>query len=79
MKINSTEIIDDDGDDEHLFLYMLKPGPEYWRYTNRYYSGLVRVTPYKVRIKAVQVPWILRCCMQPWLRKLLNPYSIFYN
>ena len=79
MNINLSDDQPDEAEDFQLFLCMLKPGPEYWRRINRYYSGLVRETPYNVRTKSVQVPWIVRCCMQPWLRKLLNPYSIFYN
>jgi len=62
-----------------LGLYILTPGPEYGRPFYWFRTAIQRVYTYTIRSNAVPIAWKLRCNMQPWLRKLLNPYFIFYN
>ena len=79
MKINLSGSQPDEEEDFNLFLYFFHHGSEIWRPTNRYRTALVRACAYYMRTKAAPKPWILRCSMQPWLRKLLSPYSFYYN
>lgn len=73
------ENFDEQEDVDYIFLYLLLPSPEFRRVTNSFRTAVVRVFSYQIRAKNVSKPWLIRCCMQPWLRKLLNPYSIIYN
>ena len=77
MKLNENEPEEWLGVD--LFLYLLTPGPEWGRHINKYRSALVQVRSYHIRTCVEPKVWKLRCNMQPWLRKLLNPYFIIYN